>query len=79
LFDLDGFVTGAVELGSERTAAFEDIGPVEGVPDWFTAYGYFAMAGGVLEEIPQALGGADVADAAGLSGGELFEGLGDDG
>jgi hypothetical protein len=37
------------------------------------------MARGVLEEIPQTLGGADVADAAGLPGGVLFEGLSDGG
>ena len=60
---------------AERAAAFENIGPVEGVPDGFPAYGYFAVLGGVLEEIPQTLGSADVADAAGLSGGKLFEGL----
>lgn len=68
-----------MELGAEGTAAFEDIGPVDGVPDRFPAYGDFAMARGVLEEFPQALGGADVADPAGLLSGELFEGFCDSG
>jgi hypothetical protein len=74
-FDLDGFVGGAVELAAERAAAFENIGPVEGVPDGFPAYGYFAVLRGMLEEIPQTFGSAYVADPAGLLSGKLFESL----